>query len=212
VTLVDAAQSVAHRRLNVKELGCDFLVFSGHKLFAPAGTGVLFGRAELLKAMTPFLGGGGMISEVSFDSFEVDDIPTKFEAGTPNIEGAITLGASCRYLKTIGHDELEVRENELSSYFLKRLAEFEYIKLVGGTKDRLPLFAMTIDGVHPHDAADLLGEQGIILRAGRHCAHPLHDYLGINATLRVSLAFYNTKEEIDEFFAVIAEIRQSIKS
>lgn len=211
VTLVDAAQSIVHRRLDVKTLNCDFLVFSGHKLFAPAGTGVLYGRAEILKNMPSFLGGGGMISEVSFESFKVDDIPTKFEAGTPNIEGAIALGAACRYLNILGRDELEARENELTAYFLKRFSEFKYLKLVGGLTNRLPLFSLIIEGVHPHDVSDLLGEQGIIVRAGRHCAHPLHDYLHIDATLRASLAFYNTREEIDEFFTLISKIRQSMK-
>lgn len=211
VTLVDAAQSIAHRRLDVKELACDFLVFSGHKLFAPAGTGVLYGRAEILKNMPSFLGGGGMISEVSFESFKVDDIPTKFEAGTPNIEGAIALGAACKYLKQLGREELEARENELAAYFIERLSEFKYIKLVGGPNNRLPLFSLIIEGVHPHDVSDLLGEQGIIVRAGRHCAHPLHDYLRLDATLRASLAFYNTREEIDEFLALIGKIRQSMR-
>ncbi|MDP3836978.1 MAG: SufS family cysteine desulfurase [bacterium] len=211
ITLVDAAQSIVHRRLDVKTLACDFLVFSGHKLFAPAGTGVLYGRAEILKNMPSFLGGGGMISEVSFASFTVYDIPTKFEAGTPNIEGVIALGAACRYLNELGREELEACENELTAYFIKRLSEFEYIKLVGGLTNRLPLFCLIIEGVHPHDVSDLLGEQGIIVRAGRHCAHPLHDYLHIDATLRASLAFYNTKEGIDEFFTLIGKIRQSMK-
>lgn len=212
LTLVDAAQSVVHHQINVRQLDCDFLVFSGHKLFAPSGSGVLYIRAAVLAAMPPFLGGGGIITEVKADSFSTVTGPTKFEAGTPNIEGAIALGAACHYLQEIGQAEIFRREQELSNYFLEKLAHFPWIRLLGGTENRLPLFSLVISGLHPHDAADLLGEQGIVTRAGHHCAQPLHDALGVIASLRASLAFYNTEAEIDYFFVSLDSLRQSFQN
>ncbi len=211
LTVIDAAQSVPHHSLNIKELDCDFLVFSGHKLFAPSGVGILYGRKEILEEMPPFLGGGNMISDVNINSFNTVAVPDKFEAGTPNIEGAIALGEACRYLQSIGYEEIQRREDILVNHFIHKLASENYIKLLGGSDNKIPLFALSLNGVHPHDAADLLGEQGIITRAGHHCAQPLHDYLNIPASLRVSLSFYNTIEEIDIFFNTIKEIHSSFQ-
>jgi len=206
ISLVDAAQAAAHEALDVKKLGCDFLAFSGHKIYGPTGTGVLYGRQELLAAMPPFLGGGDMIDSVALDNFSVNELPYKFEAGTPNIAGVIGLGEACKYLVKIGWPEIKVREKSLRDHFLKKLKRRSFIRLIGSGRQKLPLFSLVIDGVHPHDAADLLGQEGIILRAGHHCAQPLHKQLGLTATLRASLSFYNTKSEIDYFFKKFDEL------
>jgi cysteine desulfurase / selenocysteine lyase len=205
MTVVDAAQSIAHHPVDVKDLGCDFLVFSGHKLLAETGIGILYGREELLEQMPPFLSGGAMIADVSGDSFTPAELPAKFEAGTPNISGAISLGAACLYLN---YDQIIKQEQELTNYFLTRLKELDFVTLIGNKKERLPLFSMTFDGMHPHDVADLLGEEGIITRAGHHCAQPLHDSLKISATLRASLSFYNNKAEIDIFIEALTKIHK----
>lgn len=207
ITIVDAAQSVVHQRINVKDLGTDFLVFSGHKLFAPAGTGVLYGRLEILEKMPPFFGGGNMMNEVKEQSFIVNETPFKFEAGTPNIEGVIGLGAACLYLKKIGWEEINKKESKLVKYFLNCLQDYPFLKLLGGVENCLPLFAFALEGVHPHDVADLLGEQGIIVRAGHHCAQVLHSSLKVSASLRASLAFYNTSHEIDKFLEALKKIK-----
>jgi len=209
LTIVDAAQSIAHRPLDVRFLNCDFLVFSGHKLFAPAGLGVLYGRRELLDKLPPFLGGGGMISEVKEQSFSPLADSLKLEAGTPNIEGAIALGAACDYLRGISWPEIIKREEVLVDYFFKKLEACDFVRLLGGKSGRLPLFALDLQGFHPHDAADLLGEQGIVTRAGHHCAQPLHDALEVSSSLRASLSFYNTTAEIDIFFHTLQSIKKS---
>lgn len=200
ITIVDASQGITHRALDVQDLEVDFLVFSGHKLFAPSGVGVLYGRKELLEDLVPFFGGGTMISSVTEQSYEVAELPYKFEAGTPNIEGVIGLGAACKYLSDITWLEIERREKNLVDYFLKRLDSNTGLQLLGGRNNRLPLFSFSLPTLHPHDLADLLGEEGIILRAGHHCAEPLHRYLKITASLRLSLAFYNQPDEINIFF------------
>ncbi len=209
ITCVDACQSIAHAKVDVTNLDCDFLAFSGHKLFAPSGVGVLYGRKDILSTMPAFLGGGGMISAVKEQSFVSAPLPYAFEAGTPNIEGAIGLGAAISYVNTIGWTLIEQKEKELAAYFLTKLETIPFAKLLGGKDNRLPLFSLALSGLHPHDAADLLGEEGIITRAGHHCAQPLHDSLGVPASLRASLSFYNTKEEIDRFFDVLSRIYSS---
>ncbi|MBN2884853.1 SufS family cysteine desulfurase [Patescibacteria group bacterium] len=212
ISLVDAAQGISHRPLNVKELGADFLAFSGHKLFAPSGIGVLYGRQELLEDMSPFLGGGGMIAEVLEQSYLPAELPDKFEAGTPNIEGAIALGAAIKFIKKIGWTEIVSREKFLSDYFLEKIQELDFVQVLGGEVNRLPLFSLVLKDLHPHDVADLLGERGIIVRAGHHCAQTLHDYFQVPATLRASLSFYNTKEEIDYFINSLLEIKALLQS
>ena len=209
LTVVDAAQSVVHNPLAVHDLDCDFLVFSGHKLLAPSGVGVLYGRRDLLEKIPPFLGGGGMIAEVKEQSFTPLAEALRLEAGTPNIEGAIALGAACDYLQEISWPEIIKREEVLKDYFLEQLSSLSFVRLLGGNEGRLPLFALDLQGIHPHDAADLLGEKGIITRAGHHCAQPLHDSLGIGASLRASLSFYNTTAEIDVFFQALQSIKKS---
>jgi cysteine desulfurase/selenocysteine lyase len=162
--------------------------------------------------MPTFLVGGGMIDEVTRDSFTTAEAPDKFEAGTPNIEGAIGLGEACRYLTQITWPVITKRESELSKYFTQALAPLDFVKLLGTSTNRLPLFAMSFTDMHPHDVADLLGERGIITRAGQHCAAPLHDQLKLRATLRASLAFYNTEAEIDTFIIALKEIHQLLNS
>lgn len=213
VTLVDAAQAIAHIPVDVQGLGCDFLVFSGHKLFGPTGIGIVYGRKGLLETIPAWQGGGDMIREVFTDRFTPNDLPYKFEAGTPNIAGAIGLDAAIGFINTIGWSEIEKREQELAAYFSEKVTASPFITLQGAdsAENRAPVFSLVIEGVHAHDAADLLGQEGIIVRAGHHCAQPLHDYLGITATLRASLAFYNTEAEIDRFFEVLEKIYLKFK-
>jgi cysteine desulfurase/selenocysteine lyase len=208
-TLVDAAQAIAHYPISVKDLDCDFLVFSGHKMLGPTGIGVLYGRRSILETMPPFLGGGGMISSVHTDHFTPSALPHKLEAGTPNISGAIALGAACLYLQTTGWELIEKQERELSTYFLERLSALKRAKLLGTHKQRVPVFSLALEGLHPHDAADLLGQEGIIVRAGHHCAQPLHDYLEVSSSLRASLSFYNTVPEIDRFIMKLEALLES---
>ncbi len=210
VTIVDAAQSIAHHELNVKELGADFLVFSGHKLFAPSGVGVLYGRQKMLGQIPAFFGGGSMISSVSEQSYQVAEIPYKFEAGTPNIEGVIALGVACRYLQQLGWETINKREKGLVDYFLKKIIDYPELQLLGANSNRVSLFSFNTFKLHPHDLADLLGEEGIIVRAGHHCAEPLHRYLKVKASLRLSLAFYNTNEEIDKFFDKFRQLEEKL--
>ena len=209
ITLIDAAQSIAHLKVDVKDLNCDFLAFSAHKLGGPTGVGVLFGRYELLETIPPWLGGGGMISAVTTESFTVADIPYKFEAGTPHIAGVIGLAAACRYLQDLGWQTIKKQEQALTRYFLKKIRGIKYLELLGSGKNKLPIFSLSLGRLHPHDASDLLGQQGIITRAGHHCAQPLHDHFQVPASLRASLSFYNTTEEIDIFFAALKRLHQA---
>lgn len=208
ITVIDASQSISHRALKVKDLGADFLVFSGHKILAPTGIGVLYVKEEIINNLDIFLSGGGMINEVKEQSFSLAEIPHRFEAGTPNISGAIGLGAACKYLQNIGWLEINRKEEELKNYFLEKLASYPELKLLGTNDNRLLLFSFKLTGMHPHDIADLLSDQGIVVSSGYHCAQPLHDSLKIESSLRLSLAFYNTKEEIDYFFNSFLEIKK----
>jgi len=208
--LLDASQAISHIVVNVKKLNCDFLAFSGHKMFGPTGCGVLYGKNELLEKIPAWQGGGDMIREVFTNKFSENNLPYKFEAGTPNIAGAIGLGVAVDFIKKTGFKNILKKEEELTNYFLKKIKECDFAVLHGPTisKDRILVFSLTIKGVHPHDAADALGQKGIILRAGHHCAQPLHDYLKVSATLRASLSFYNTTEEIDLFFKELKKVYQ----
>lgn len=198
VVVVDGAQAVAHFKVDVQKLGCDFYAFSGHKMFGPTGIGVLWGKQKLLEKMPPFLVGGGMIS---------GELPEKFEAGTPDIAGAIGLGAAADYLEKIGWEKIEKQEKILTEKMLKQLKSLKKLKLFNMGKNRVPVFSFTIDGIHPHDAAQFLNDKyHIAVRTGQHCAGPLHQYLGVPATLRASLAFYNTEEEIDIFINALKDL------
>lgn len=198
VTLVDAAQSVPHLKVDVQSLDADFLAFSAHKMCGPTGIGVLYGKSALLEAMPPFLGGGDMIKEVKLRSFRANSLPHKFEAGTPAIAEAIGFGAAVDYLNSVGMEAIAAHEHEITEYALERLEEVPGIKLYGPSADKKGgVASFTFEGIHPHDVAQILDRDGIAVRAGHHCAQPLHEKYGIPATSRASFYLYNTKEEVD---------------
>ncbi len=199
LTLVDAAQSVPHMRVDVQELECDFLAFSGHKTLGPLGIGVLYGRRELLEEMDPFLGGGDMISRVELTGSAWNTLPWKFEAGTSSIADAIGLGAAIDYLSSIGMDKVRAHEAKLTRYALKRLSEIPGVKIYGprGVERRAGVISFNLADIHPHDLATILDEEGISIRAGHHCAMPLMTRLGVAATARTSFYIYNTESDID---------------
>lgn len=199
VSVVDGAQSVPSMPTDVRAMGCDFLMFSGHKMLAPFGSGVLYGRAELLEAMDPFMYGSEMISSVTEVASEWAPIPHKFEPGTPAVDAIAGLGAAIDYLKGVGMSEIRSHEERLVSHMLARLGEIDGLRVLGpeDAKMRAGLVAFTLDGVHPHDAAALLAEDGVCVRSGHHCAMPLHEQLGIPASTRASVYLYNTKDEVD---------------
>lgn len=195
--LLDGAQAVAHVPIDVQKLGCDFYAFSGHKLYGPTGVGVLYGRAELLDAMPPYQGGGEMIRSVTFEKTLYNVIPNKFEAGTQNIAGSVGLGAAIDYVNSVGMDNISAWEKELLDYGTRRLSEIELVKLIGTARHKGSIMSFVMENVHPHDVGTILDTEGIAVRTGHHCAQPLMDRYGVAATVRASLAFYNTREEID---------------
>lgn len=198
VTLVDAAQSVPHLAVDVQALDADFYAFSAHKMCGPTGIGALYGKASLLEAMPPFLGGGDMIREVKLRSFRPNSLPHKFEAGTPAIAEAVGFGAAVDYLTKIGMTQISEHEHAITEYALERLEEIPGVKVFGPSADKKGgVAAFTLEGVHPHDVAQILDQDGIAVRAGHHCAQPLHEKFGIPATSRASFYLYNTKEEVD---------------
>jgi len=198
LTLVDGAQSVPHLPVNVQDLDADFLAFSGHKMCGPSGIGVLYGRKELLESMPPFLGGGDMIKRVELRSFVPNEIPYKFEAGTPAIAEAIGLGSAVKYLDSIGMEKILNHEHEIVSYALERLEEVPGVSVFGPEADRKgAVLSFSIKGIHPHDISQILDGEGIAIRAGHHCAMPLHEKFNLPATARASFYLYNTREEVD---------------
>ena len=209
VTLVDAAQSVPHLRVDVQGLDADFLAFSAHKMCGPTGIGALYGRMELLEAMPPFLGGGDMIKEVKLRSFRPNTLPYKFEAGTPAIAEAVGFGAAVDYLSSLGMEAIAVHEHALTEYALERLEEVPGVRLFGPDADQKGgVAAFTLEGVHPHDVAQILDQDGIAVRAGHHCAQPLHERFGLPATSRASFYLYNTKEEVDLLINGIYKVKE----
>ena len=195
--LFDGAQAVPHMPVDVQELDCDFYVFSGHKLFGPTGIGILYGKAEYLEAMPPFLGGGEMIKSVTFEKTIYNDLPYKFEGGTPDIAGAIGLGAAIDYVNDLGFDQITAHEDELLRYGTDALSTIEGLKIIGTAEHKAGILSFVMDLAHPHDIGTILDEQGIAVRTGHHCAQPVMQRFQIPATARASLAFYNTKEDID---------------
>ena len=195
--LVDGAQSVPHMTIDVRSLGCDFFVFSGHKLFGPTGIGILYGKAELLESMPPYQGGGDMIKSVTFEKTLYNSLPYKFEAGTPNIAGSIGLGAAVDYVTSLGLDRISAYEHGLLEYGTERLSGIGGLRLIGTAREKASILSFVLDGVHPHDIGTILDSEGVAIRAGHHCTQPLMERFGISATARASLAFYNTKEDID---------------
>ena len=207
--LIDGAQSVPNMPVDVKKLGCDFFVFSSHKMMGPSGVGVLWAKRELLEKMPPFLGGGEMIKEVSFEKDPIyQDSPSKFEAGTPNIEGVVGVGAAIDYLNKIGMARIRKYEQELTAYALKKLSAIKDIRIYGPktAQKRVGVICFNLGKIHAHDLASLLDEKGIAIRSGHHCAMPLMKVLGIPACARISFSAYNTKEEIDYFIKVLEKI------
>jgi cysteine desulfurase/selenocysteine lyase len=206
--LLDAAQSVPHLPVNVKALDCDFLAFSGHKMCGPTGVGVLYGRPELLEEMPPFLAGGGMINRVTLSDATWDDIPGKFEAGTPAIAEAVGLGTAVDYLKAVSLEAVWAHEKRLADYALERMGEMPGVRVIGPPVDqRCGVVSFTVESVHPHDLAQLLDREGIAIRAGRHCAQPLHTRLGLAATARASFYLYNDRQEIDRLVEAVQKVQ-----
>jgi len=213
VTVVDAAQTVAHMPIDVKALDCDFLVFSGHKMYGPTGIGVLYGKKERLETLEPFHFGGEMIREVTYERATWAEVPHKFEAGTPNIAGAIGLATAFVYLSHLRWEEIQKHEEDLKKYLLHHLQDVATIVGPQNSLDRLGVVSFLVDDIHPHDVADILGKQGICVRAGHHCAMPLMSYLGIPAgTVRVSLGVYNTREDVDRLVAGIEYVRRVFRN
>jgi cysteine desulfurase/selenocysteine lyase len=213
IAVVDGAQSIPHMKVDVREMDCDFFAFSGHKMLGPTGIGVLYGKEHLLNKLEPFLTGGSMISEVTLQESKWAPLPLKFEAGTPAIAQAIGLGAAVDYLNKLGLDNIRRHEIDLTEYALKRLNEFKEISIYG-PKDATKkggVISFFIKGVHPHDAASLLDEQGVCVRAGHHCAHPLMMRYNVPATLRASYYVYNDKTDIDKFMDALKMVEMVLR-
>lgn len=208
VVFIDGAQALPHMKVDVQDLDCDFLGFSGHKVFAGTGIGVLYGKKELLEAMPPYMGGGEMIKTVSFKGTTYNALPYKFEAGTPHIQGGISLGAAIDYINEIGLDEIAAYEHELLVYGTQQLSAIEGLRIVGTAENKSSVISFLINDIHPYDLGVLLNEQGIAIRTGHHCCQPLMDRFNIEGTCRASFAFYNTKEEID---ALATALRRAVK-
>jgi cysteine desulfurase/selenocysteine lyase len=204
--LVDGAQAVAHSRVNVRDLDCDFYCFSGHKLYGPTGIGVLYGRSELLEAMPPWQGGSDMIASVSFEKTTYNVLPHKFEAGTPHIEGVIGLGAAIEYVQSVGLDAIAAYERELLAYGTRALEALPRVRLIGTAREKASVLSFVMEGVHAHDVGTILDQEGIAIRTGHHCAQPVMDRFGVPATARASLAFYNTRDEIDALVAGLSKV------
>jgi len=206
--LVDGSQATPHLPVDVRALGCDFYTVTGHKMYGPTGTGALWARKELLRDMPPFFGGGEMIREVRFDGTTYADPPHRFEAGTPNIAGFVGLGAAIDYLNALGRERIGAYEHELLEYATAALKKVPGLRIFGEAKEKVGVISFLIDGAHAHDLATLLDHEGIAVRSGHHCAHPLMQFYGVPATVRASFAFYNTREEIDRFVEAIGRVRK----
>ncbi len=206
-TIIDAAQTLTQFQIDVKKFDCDFLTFSGHKIYGPTGIGVLYGKKEKLEKIDPIFFGGDMINEVTYESSTFAELPNRLEAGTPNIAGAIGLGAAVDFVNSIGYDYIWEHSQELSKYLLNEIEKIDKVKLVGTIiADRGLAFSFVIDGVHPHDIASILDRNNVAVRAGHHCTMPLMKYLGINGTARASLGIYNNKKDIDQLVKGIKEV------
>jgi len=206
--LVDGAQAVPHMAVNVQELDCDFYAFSGHKVYGPTGIGALYGKAALLDQMPPYQGGGDMISSVTFEKTVYNKVPHKFEAGTPHMAGAVGLRAAIEYLDKLGLDAIAAYEHELLSYATDRVSALPGVRLVGTARKKTGVLSFVMDGVHPHDIGTILDQEGIAIRTGHHCAQPVMERFGVDATARASISFYNTKGEIDRLVGGIQKVRE----
>ncbi|MGE4618494.1 MAG: cysteine desulfurase, partial [Planctomycetota bacterium] len=208
VTVIDAAQSIAHMKVDVESLGCDFLVFSGHKIYGPTGSGVLWGRLELLQSMKPWQGGGDMIRTVSFDGTTYADVPWKFEAGTPDIAAVIGLGAAVDFLQQIGLAAIQEHEQILLEDAVSRLDQVEGLTIIGRPKERASSISFIMDGIHPHDVGTIMDQDGVAIRAGHHCAMPLMKRFGIPATIRASFAAYSERSDTDALLKAIESVKK----
>ncbi|MFA6242531.1 MAG: cysteine desulfurase [Candidatus Hydrogenedentales bacterium] len=206
--LVDGAQAVPHLPINVKELGCDFFVCSGHKMFGPTGIGVMYGKAEWLNKLPPYQGGGDMILSVTFEKTAFASLPYKFEAGTPNIAGVVALGAAVDYMQSIGMERIAAYEHELTEYGTKLLGAIDGLRLIGTAKEKAGVLAFVLENAHPHDIGQILDDSGVAIRAGHHCAQPVMQRFGVPATARASLAFYNTKEDLDALAEAVMKVKK----
>jgi cysteine desulfurase/selenocysteine lyase len=204
--LLDGAQAVPHCRVDVQDLDCDFYVFSGHKLFGPTGIGILYGKADLLEAMPPYQGGGEMIRSVTFEKTLYNVLPHKFEAGTPNIAGSIGLGAAVDYVEALGIETIGAYEHQLLEYGTELLSQIDSVRIIGVAQEKSGILSFVMEGVHPHDIGTILDAEGIAIRTGHHCAQPLMDRFGVPATARASLAFYNTKQDLDALAEAIDRV------
>ena len=207
-SVVDGSQAAPHMQLDIPSLGCDFYAITGHKMCGPTGTGALWARREHLEAMPPFLGGGEMIKEVRFDGTVFNDPPHRFEAGTPNIAGHVGLGAAVDYLTALGMDQVAAREAELLAHASEELQKVDGLRIIGTAPDKAAVISFLVEGAHAHDLATLLDLEGVAVRSGHHCAHPLMQFYGVPATCRASFAFYNTHEEVDAFVAALRKVRR----
>ena len=210
VTILDGAQAVAHLPVDVQELGCDFYVFSAHKLFGPTGVGVLWGRADLLESLPPWQGGGDMIRSVSFSGTTYADIPARFEAGTPNIAGVIGLGAAIEYVNSVGLKAIGAWEGELLEYGTAALATVEGLRMVGTAPNKASVMSFVLEGIHPHDIGTILDMEGIAVRTGHHCAQPVMEHFKVPATARASVSFYNTKSDLDALVQGLAVVNETL--
>jgi cysteine desulfurase/selenocysteine lyase len=208
--LIDGAQATPHLKPDVQALDCDFYVFSGHKICGPTGVGILYGKEEWLQKLPPYQGGGEMIATVSFEKTTYADLPHKFEAGTPNIEGGIVLGTAIDYLNEIGFENIATYEHELLVYATKKLLEIEGLRIFGTSTNKTSVISFTIEGIHPYDIGTIIDKLGIAVRTGHHCAQPIMDFYKIPGTIRASFAFYNTKEEIDIFVEAVKKAQMML--
>ncbi len=208
--LIDGAQATPHLRPDVQALDCDFYVFSGHKVCGPTGVGILYGKEEWLRKLPPYQGGGEMIAEVTFEKTTYADLPHKFEAGTPNVEGGIVLGTAIDYMNSIGFDNIAAYEQELLDYGTKRLQEIEGLKIFGTSENKASVISFNIDGIHPYDIGTIIDKLGIAVRTGHHCAQPIMQFFNIPGTIRASFAFYNTKEEIDSLVEAVKKAQMML--
>jgi cysteine desulfurase/selenocysteine lyase len=208
LALIDGAQAVAHIQVDVRKLDCDFYAFSSHKLFGPTGIGILYGKRTLLEAMPPCEGGGDMIKSVTFEKTIYNDLPYKFEAGTPNIADAIGLGVALRYVNNIGLDAIGAYEDDLLRYATERVSAIEGIRIIGTAKRKASVLSFTLGQIHPHDLGTVLDREGIAIRAGHHCAQPVMERFKVAATARASFAFYNTRDDVDRLVAALEKARE----
>ena len=208
--VVDGAQAVPHLKPNVQELDCDFYVFSGHKICGPTGVGILYGKEAWLNKLTPYMGGGEMIKEVTFAKTTYAELPHKFEAGTPNIADGIVLGTAVDYMNSIGFENIAKHEKELLEYGTKKLLEIEGLKIFGEAQEKTSVISFNLEGIHPYDIGTILDKLGIAVRTGHHCAQPIMDFFQIPGTVRASFAFYNTKEEIDIFVEAVKKAKMML--